>query len=184
MRVNGYPIDASLKMHMLCRGATRTAFQCDGLSCSDGIPAFYQVLGVVAIDRFQPKWMAHHDDIAIASIFARQAHHAIESAAHGIIGKGLDIHPRVVGIVSVPVGYQIAPRQRKAEPQFQQVVRADVELAPPIEQPWGRGAHIAHLTFAESLCLALCYLKHEAEGADDTYDKLAFQYLKYNVIQI
>lgn len=62
------------------------------MSGENTISGFNQVLGVVAIDRFQSIIMANNDNVAIGGEWFRHPDNTIESRHDRIVGTSLDIY--------------------------------------------------------------------------------------------
>ena len=96
-------VEASLKMEMSGGGTSCASRERNRLSCFDAIARFHQVLGVMAVSRFQSIVMTDHNDIAIGRIGFGHPYEAIKSGYDRIIGFCLDIHAGMVS-ASASVG--------------------------------------------------------------------------------
>ena len=89
-------VEASLKMEMGGCGTPRTSRESYRLPRFDPIARFDQILGIMAINRFQSIVMTDHNDIAIGRIGFGHPYEAIKSSYDRIVGFRLNIHTGMV----------------------------------------------------------------------------------------
>ena len=89
-------VEASLKMEMGGCGTSCTSRERNRLSCFDPIARLDQILGIMAINRFQSIVMTDHNDIAIGRIGFGHPYEAIKSSYDRIVGFRLNIHTGMV----------------------------------------------------------------------------------------
>ena len=89
-------VEASLKMEMGGCGTPRTSRESYRLPRFDPIARFDQILGIMAINRFQSIVMTDHNDIAIGRIGFGHPYKPIKSSNDRVVGLRLDVHARMV----------------------------------------------------------------------------------------
>lgn len=87
-----FSVNAGLKVEMFCRGSSRSACKCYGLACFYLISWFYEVFGIVAIDRFQSVIMPDHNDISIGGVTFGHTDNTIESSNYRVVSECLNVN--------------------------------------------------------------------------------------------
>ena len=89
-------VEASLKMEMGGCGTPRTSRESYRLPRFDPIARFDQILGIMAINRFQSIVMPDNNHIAISRIGFGHPYKPIKSSNDRVVGLRLDVHARMV----------------------------------------------------------------------------------------
>ena len=89
-------VEASLKMEMGGCGTSRTSRESYRLPRFDPIARLDQILGIMAINRFQSIVMTDHNQVAIGGVGLSHPHKTIESGYDRIVGFRLNIHAGMV----------------------------------------------------------------------------------------
>ena len=95
-RVDGITVDPYFEMQMFCCGTTCPSRKGDRLSSFHPVTRFDQVLGVMAIDRFQAIVVTYHHQIAVGGIGFGKPYDAIECRNDRVVGPRLEVHTGVV----------------------------------------------------------------------------------------
>lgn len=149
-------VDACLEVQVFGRCTSRTSGQGNGLASLYRVATLYQILGVVAVDGFQSRGVAHHDDVAIGTVGFRHTHNAIESATDGVVGTGLDIDTRVSPAAPSVGRNDFAAGQREAVIGCRQTVQMNMDAFTFVEQSRSGHPDVVLLHVRERRTFFLC----------------------------
>ena len=88
--VEAVALEVGLEVEVLGRGASRAPRESNHLSGLHLVANLHEVLRLVGVERFQAVVMAYDDAVAVAGVWRRACHDAVESGVNLVVGLRLD----------------------------------------------------------------------------------------------